>query len=58
MSIKEILEKYEFVKKSDLLTYLPISAKDFNSKNIEVHYLGYYLRWIPQESFYYAVEKC
>ena len=58
MSIKEIMEKYEFVKKSDLLTYLPISAKDFNSKNIEVHYLGYYLRWIPQESYYYAVENC
>ena len=26
--------------------------------NIEVHYLGYYLKWIPQETFYYAVENC
>ena len=24
---------------------------------IEVHYLGYYLKWIPQESYYYAIEK-
>lgn len=23
---------------------------------IEVHYLGYYLKWTPQECFYYAVE--
>src|SRR2546426_10961022 len=22
----------------------------------EVHYLGYYLKWTPQESYYYAVE--
>ena len=24
------------------------------STNIEVHYLGYYLKWDPQECFYYA----
>ena len=24
---------------------------------IEVHYLGYYLRWTPQEAYYYAVEN-
>ena len=27
------------------------------NKKIEVHYLGYYLKWIPQEAYYYAVEK-
>jgi N-acetyl sugar amidotransferase len=58
ISIKEILEKYNFVKKSDLLTYLPMNNDDFISKNIQVHYLGYYLKWIPQESYYYAVENC
>ena len=25
-------------------------------KKIEVHYLGYYLRWHPQSCYYYAVE--
>jgi len=25
--------------------------------NIEVHYLGYYLKWTPQEVYYYAVEN-
>ena len=23
-----------------------------------MHYLGYYINWIPQEAFYYAVENC
>ena len=25
--------------------------------NINVHYLGYYLKWTPQEVYYYAVEN-
>jgi hypothetical protein len=27
-----------------------------NDKKIEVHYLGYYLKWHPQACYYYAVE--
>ena len=27
------------------------------SKKIDVHYLGYYLKWDPQECFYYASEN-
>ena len=23
-----------------------------------MHYLGYYLKWTPQETFYYSVENC
>ena len=23
---------------------------------MQIHYLGYYLKWIPQEAYYYAVE--
>jgi len=29
----------------------------YNKKNLEIHYLGYYLKWIPQEAYYYAVEN-
>jgi len=25
-------------------------------KQIKVHYLGYYLKWIPQDNYYYSVE--
>src|SRR5690606_4985594 len=29
---------------------------EVESCGIEVHYLGYYLKWDPQECYYYAVE--
>ena len=30
--------------------------RELEASNIEVHYLGYYLKWTPQEAYYYAVE--
>ncbi|MNQ86442.1 hypothetical protein D3C85_1016360 [compost metagenome] len=56
VSIKELMEKYD-VKLSDLMAYLPPRAEDLERANIEVHYLGYYLKWTPQEVYYYAVEN-
>ena len=32
-------------------------SSDLEKTSIQVHYLGYYLRWTPQESYYYAVEN-
>jgi N-acetyl sugar amidotransferase len=40
----------------DLLPYLPADPAQIEKKNIEVHYLGYYLKWHPQSCYYYAVE--
>jgi N-acetyl sugar amidotransferase len=37
--------------KGDLEMYLPSPAS-----GVQVHYLGYYLRWHPQASYYHAVE--
>ncbi len=31
--------------------------EDIEKKKVEVHYLGYYLKWHPQECYYYAVEN-
>lgn len=56
VSIKELREKYQ-VSIQDLLSFLPIDAKELESSNIQVHYLGYYLKWTPQEVYYYAVEN-
>tara|TARA_B100000575_G_scaffold292980_1_gene302920 strand:+ start:1043 stop:2257 length:1215 start_codon:yes stop_codon:yes gene_type:complete len=53
----EYLKKYKFSFK-DLEIFLPLNRKKLFQKKIEVHYLGYYLKWIPQECFYYAVENC
>jgi N-acetyl sugar amidotransferase len=40
----------------DLDPYLPADPALLAEKRVEVHYLGYYLRWVPQECYYYAVE--
>lgn len=40
----------------DLSRYLPAESKEIARVGVEVHYLGYYLRWTPQENYYYAVE--
>ncbi len=53
VSLNEILSTTKF-KLNDFEPYLPISAM---SNEIDVHYLGYYLKWDPQECFYYAVEN-
>ena len=42
---------------NDLECYFPLDINKFNERKIETHYLGYYLKWIPQENFYYAVEN-
>jgi hypothetical protein len=42
----------------DLSAYLPAHTSELEKKKIEVDYLGYYLKWTPQESYYYASENC
>ena len=56
VSIRELREKYD-VKLADLMAFLPAPADELERANIQVHYLGYYLRWTPQEVYYYAVEN-
>ena len=56
VSIKELQEKY-MVPLVDLMTFLPAPAEELERSKIEVHYLGYYLKWTPQEVYYYAVEN-
>jgi N-acetyl sugar amidotransferase len=53
---KELIENHG-VTKSDLKVFLPLEASDYEGTNMEVHYLGYYLKWHPQEAYYYAVEN-
>jgi N-acetyl sugar amidotransferase len=55
VSIRELREKYD-IPLVDLMTFLPLHYKEFEESRVEVRYLGYYLKWLPQESFYYAVE--
>jgi N-acetyl sugar amidotransferase len=56
VSVRELQEKYD-VRLSDLMAFLPAAADELEKSKIEVHYLGYYLKWVPQEVYYYAVEN-
>ena len=51
------LKKYFGVGQNDLQPYLPADPDKIKEKNIDVHYLGYYLKWHPQSCYYYAVSN-
>ncbi len=38
----------------DLDFYLPASKEKITDDNIEVHYLGHYIKWHPQSCYYYV----
>ncbi len=50
------LKDYFGIEDQDLLPYMPSDPNQLKEKKIEVHYLGYYLKWHPQSCYYYAVE--
>jgi len=55
-TISEIISEYGY-RINDFTPYIPPDASYLKERNIEVHYLGYYLPWDPQECYYYAVEN-
>ena len=36
--------------------YMPADADALAAAEVDVHYLGYYLKWVPQECYYYSSE--
>jgi N-acetyl sugar amidotransferase len=57
VSVPELQARYGLTLNA-LLPYLPAEAGALERSGIEVRYLGYYLKWTPQEAYYYAVEHC
>lgn len=55
VKVKDLISEYG-LEMVDLLPYLPMDPDEYKAKNIEVHYLGYYIMWDPQECYYFAVE--
>ena len=51
--VEELVARHG-VEWRDLNPYLPVDATRLKVVGTEVHYLGYYLKWDPQECFYYA----
>lgn len=54
--VGEIIAENKF-SLNDFAPYIPPSIDYLENKKVEVHYLGYYLKWDPQECYYYAVQN-
>jgi N-acetyl sugar amidotransferase len=55
VTMEEIIEKYGYTR-GDFAPYVPPAPDTLKAKGVEMHYLGYYLKWDPQECYYYAAE--
>ncbi|MEK7507161.1 MAG: N-acetyl sugar amidotransferase [Patescibacteria group bacterium] len=53
VSAKNLIRKNK-ISLNDLNPYLPAPYKEIEKLGVQVHYLGYYLKWDPQECYYYA----
>ena len=54
-TMRDIIAEHGFTLR-DFAPYIPPTNEGLASTDVEVHYLGYYLKWDPQECYYYAVE--
>jgi len=55
-SIKDYIDTGKYTI-DDFAPYIPPSKEVLIASGVEVHYLGYYLKWDPQECYYYAVDN-
>lgn len=55
VSARELIERHG-VSRNDLNPYLPIDGERLHKIGTEVHFISYYLKWDPQENYYYASE--
>lgn len=56
VAVRDLIKKHK-ISESELFWYLPIFNSDLRGFNLEYKFLGYYLKWNPQEVYYYAVDK-
>jgi N-acetyl sugar amidotransferase len=55
LSVSQLTNKYK-LRSNEFEPYLPLDQST-QKISTQVHYLGYYLKWDPQECFYYAVSN-
>ena len=56
VAVRDIVDEHGFTL-GDFAPYVPPKLETLKANNVIVHYLGYYLKWDPQECYYYAVEN-
>lgn len=44
------------ISENDLVPYMAPSNEELDQLGLELHFYGYYKKWIPQENYYYCVE--
>lgn len=44
------------VSEADIKPYLAPDEKELDKLGVEIHFYGYYKKWVPQENYYYCVE--
>lgn len=52
----EDLVKYG-IDENDLRPYMAPANEDLDKLGLELHFYGYYKKWVPQENYYYCVEN-
>lgn len=57
LSINTLKKKYNF-NDNDLSPYMPIKSRDIKKSKIKILFLGWFLKWNPQEIYYYASKNC
>ncbi len=55
LTLRELINEHGFTL-SDLEFYKSPSREKVEASDLEVHYMSYYRKWVPQENYYYAVE--
>lgn len=56
VSMQDYIDEDVYTK-GDFAPYIAPNKQDLIDAGIEVHYLGYYVKWDPQECYYYSVEN-
>ena len=56
LKLEELKERFN-LKTNQLEPYLPILSEELENSNIMICKLGYFLKWRPQDNFYYAAEN-
>ena len=57
LHVDQLIQDYGF-SKNDLAPYMPLNSKEVLKSKLNVEFLGWYLKWNPQEIYYYATENC
>lgn len=45
------------LSQEELVPYMPPEQDALDKLGLEIHYMGYYTKWVPQQNYYYCVEN-